>query len=109
MPELPEVETVRDGLARHVLGCTVESVELRRDSAVRRHAAGPADFEARLAGRTFTAAVRRGKYLWLVLDDDPVGGVLLAHLGMSGQLLVLTPQVPPTSHTRVRLALTGPA
>ena len=109
MPELPEVETVRDGLARHVLGCTVESVELRRDSAVRRHAAGPADFEARLAGRTFTAAVRRGKYLWLVLDDDPGGGVLLAHLGMSGQLLVLTPQVPPTSHTRVRLALTGPA
>ncbi len=108
MPELPEVETVRAGLARHVLGRTVESVEVRRDSAVRRHAGGPGDFEARLTGRTLTAAVRRGKYSWLVLDDDPDRGVLLAHLGMSGQLLVQQPDAPPTPHTRARLALTGP-
>lgn len=108
MPELPEVETVRAGLGRHVLGRTVESVELRRDSAVRRHDGGPSDFSARLTGRTLTAAVRRGKYLWLVLDEDPARGVLLAHLGMSGQLLVQPPETPPTSHTRARLALTGP-
>lgn len=108
MPELPEVETVRAGLARHVLGRTVESVELRRDSAVRRHEGGPADFEARLTGRTLTAAVRRGKYTWLVLDDDPGAGVLLTHLGMSGQMLVQPAETPPTPHTRARLALAGP-
>lgn len=108
MPELPEVETVRAGLAAHVLGRTVESVELRRASAVRRHDGGPSDFESRLTGRALTAAVRRGKYTWLVLDDDPTRGVLLAHLGMSGQMLVQPPETPPTPHTRARLALTGP-
>ena len=108
MPELPEVETVRAGLARHVVGRTVESVEVRRASAVRRHEGGPGDFEARLVGRTLTAAVRRGKYAWLVLDDEPGRGVLLVHLRMSGQLLVQPPETPPTPHTRARLALTGP-
>lgn len=107
MPELPEVETVRDGLARHVVGRTVESVEVRRESAVRRHEGGPADIERRLVGRRLTAAVRRGKFCWLVLDDDPDVGVLLTHLGMSGQMLVLPPESPPRAHTRVRFALTG--
>jgi formamidopyrimidine-DNA glycosylase len=109
VPELPEVETVRDGLARHVVGRTVESVEVRRASAVRRHDGGPADFERRLVGRTLTAAVRRGKFCWLVLDDDPAAGVLLAHLGMSGQMRVLPPETPPHPHTRARLALTSVA
>lgn len=109
MPELPEVETVRDGLARHVLGRTVESVEVRRESAVRRHEGGAPDFERRLTGRRLTAAVRRGKFCWLVLDDDPSGGVLLAHLGMSGQLLVQPPETAPHAHARARLALAGPA
>lgn len=108
MPELPEVETVRGGLDRHVVGRTVESVEVRRESAVRRHEGGPGDFESRLVGRTLTAAVRRGKYAWLLLDDDPGAGVLLVHLGMSGQLLVQPPETAPTPHTRARLALTGP-
>ncbi len=108
MPELPEVETVRDGLARHVVGRTVESVEVRRASAVRRHDAGAPDFEARLVGRTLTAAVRRGKYCWLVLDDRPADGVLLLHLGMSGQMLVLPPETAPHAHTRARLALRAP-
>lgn len=109
MPELPEVETVRDGLARHVLGHVVESVEVRRASAVRRHDGGAADFERRLAGRRLTAAVRRGKFCWLELDGDPGSGVLLTHLGMSGQLLVRAAGAPPTPHTRVRLALAGPS
>lgn len=109
MPELPEVETVRAGLARHVLGAVVESVEVRRESAVRRHGAGPADFEARLTGRMLTAVVRRGKYTWLLLDDDPARGVLLVHLGMSGQMLVQPPETEPGTHTRARIALTGPA
>ncbi|MCC2313001.1 bifunctional DNA-formamidopyrimidine glycosylase/DNA-(apurinic or apyrimidinic site) lyase [Cellulomonas xiejunii] len=90
MPELPEVETVRDGLARHVLGRTVVDVDVRRDYSVRRHEAGPLDFAARLTGRRLEAAVRRGKFLWLLLDEGAGRGddALLAHLGMSGQLLV---------------------
>ncbi|WP_421734321.1 bifunctional DNA-formamidopyrimidine glycosylase/DNA-(apurinic or apyrimidinic site) lyase [Cellulomonas sp.] len=105
MPELPEVETVRDGLARHVLGRTVTAVEVRRDYSVRRHDAGPLDFAGRLRGRRLDAAVRRGKFLWLLLDqgDD----ALLAHLGMSGQLLVREPGAarPEHPHLRVRLEL----
>ncbi|WP_315098070.1 bifunctional DNA-formamidopyrimidine glycosylase/DNA-(apurinic or apyrimidinic site) lyase [uncultured Cellulomonas sp.] len=104
MPELPEVETVRDGLARHVLGRTVTGVEVRRDYSVRRHDAGPLDFAGRLRGRRLDAAVRRGKFLWLLLDtgDD----ALMAHLGMSGQLLVRAPgSRVEHPHLRVRLEL----
>ena len=108
MPELPEVETVRDGLARHVLGAVVETVEVRRDYSVRRHAGGPADFAAQLVGQTFTEAARRGKYLWLAMagSDD----ALLGHLGMSGQLLVRTGGGIETfaPHLRVRIGLRGP-
>ncbi|WP_127573125.1 bifunctional DNA-formamidopyrimidine glycosylase/DNA-(apurinic or apyrimidinic site) lyase [Georgenia faecalis] len=89
MPELPEVETVRAGLAAHVVGRTVAGAEVRHPRAVRHHVGGGADLAARLAGRTITAAVRRGKYLWL--DLDGAGDALLAHLGMSGQLLVTRP------------------
>ncbi|MET0999215.1 MAG: bifunctional DNA-formamidopyrimidine glycosylase/DNA-(apurinic or apyrimidinic site) lyase, partial [Marmoricola sp.] len=71
----------------------------------RRHAGGPADFAGRLTGRTFTAAYRRGKYLWLALDD---GDALLGHLGMSGQMLVQPPGVPDERHLRVRFSLTTP-
>lgn len=107
MPELPEVETVRDGLARHVLGRTVTGVAVHRDYSVRRHVAGPLDFAGRLAGRRLEAAVRRGKFLWLLLDDEDAA--LMAHLGMSGQLLVraaedLRDEVRHP-HLRVRLAL----
>ncbi len=105
MPELPEVETVRDGLARHVLGRRVERVDVHREYSVRRHVEGPLDFAGRLAGRRFEAAVRRGKFVWLLLDDGD--DALLAHLGMSGQLLVRqTPdEVVDHPHLRVRMAL----
>ncbi|WP_028050259.1 bifunctional DNA-formamidopyrimidine glycosylase/DNA-(apurinic or apyrimidinic site) lyase [Cellulomonas sp. URHD0024] len=102
MPELPEVETVRDGLARHVLGRTVSRVEVHRDYSVRRHVGGPLDFAGRLSGRRLEAAVRRGKFLWLLLDDED--DALMAHLGMSGQLLVRTEPVDHP-HLRVRLTL----
>jgi formamidopyrimidine-DNA glycosylase len=103
MPELPEVETVRDGLGRHLVGRTITGVEVRRDSAVRRHDGGPDDFAARLIGRTPRAAVRRGKYLWLLLDDS----AMLAHLGMSGQLLVRSSgdEGAESPHLRVRFQL----
>jgi len=138
VPELPEVETVRDGLARHVLGRTIAYADVLRDYSVRRHAGGPADFVASLAGRRLDAAVRRGKFLWVLLDPapqaqmdpapqaqmdpapqartfaseaaDPPGAVaeaLVAHLGMSGQLLVRGPGEADeqSRHLRVRLVL----
>ncbi|MFD6098342.1 bifunctional DNA-formamidopyrimidine glycosylase/DNA-(apurinic or apyrimidinic site) lyase [Nocardiopsis flavescens] len=102
MPELPEVEVVRRGLAAHAVGRTVTGAQVLHPRAVRRHVPGPADFAARLEGRTPTAALRRGKYMWLVLDD---GSLLLAHLGMSGQLLVQPRGKPDEKHLRVRLPL----
>jgi formamidopyrimidine-DNA glycosylase len=103
VPELPEVETVRDGLDRHVVGRTVESVTVLHPRPVRRDPRGPAGFAAELTGRRFVGARRRGKYLWLPLDS---GDALLAHLGMSGQLVVQAPGRPDEPHLRVRLALT---
>ena len=98
MPELPEVETVRRGLQRHVAGRTIDSVQLLHPRAVRRHLAGPDDFAAALRGRAVDGARRRGKYLWLPVGDDAV----LAHLGMSGQLLIGDPARPLSAHVRAR-------
>ncbi|MDX6209418.1 MAG: formamidopyrimidine-DNA glycosylase [Frankiales bacterium] len=103
MPELPEVETVRRGLEHTVVGRTVSAVEVRHDRAVRRHVPGSDDFAAALAGRTLLAARRRGKFLWLPLDS---GDALVAHLGMSGQLVALAADVPDGPHLRVRLSFT---
>jgi formamidopyrimidine-DNA glycosylase len=102
VPELPEVETVRDGLARHVVGRTIESVTVLHPRPVRRDHRGPAGFATALTGRRFEAARRRGKYLWLPLDN---GDALLGHLGMSGQLLVQLPGHPDERHLRVRFDL----
>ncbi|ETK31813.1 bifunctional DNA-formamidopyrimidine glycosylase/DNA-(apurinic or apyrimidinic site) lyase [Microbispora sp. ATCC PTA-5024] len=119
MPELPEVEVVRRGLERWVAGRTVASAEVLHPRAVRRDAGDLAD---RLKGRTLRSAERRGKYLWLPLADGPEasaapgspghepgdepGDALLAHLGMSGQLLVADPLSPIERHLRVRLGFT---
>ena len=86
MPELPEVEVVRRGLAAHVLDRQVHAVEVRHPRAVRRQAEGSRYFESVLTGRTLTGTGRRGKFLWLVTDDPDL--VLAAHLGMSGQFRV---------------------
>jgi formamidopyrimidine-DNA glycosylase len=108
MPELPEVEVVRRGLARWVAGRTVAAVQVAHPRAVRRHPGGGGDFAARLRGRTLTGASRRGKYLWLPMTGP--GGrpdeAVLAHLGMSGQLLVRPADSPDETHLRVRLAFT---
>jgi formamidopyrimidine-DNA glycosylase len=103
MPELPEVETVRAGLERHVVGRTVAGVQVLHPRVVSRDLAGPAGFAAAMAGRTVKRAERRGKYLWLALDDDEA---LLAHLGMSGQLLVGDPDRPLSPHVRARFTFT---
>ena len=91
MPELPEVETVRAGIADHSLGRPVQAVRVVDARSLRRHLPGPAHFEAALTGRTLRGAYRRGKYLWLTLseaDGALADEALVVHLGMSGQLLV---------------------
>ena len=91
MPELPEVETVRAGIADHSLGRPVRAVRVVDARSLRRHLPGPAHFEAALTGRTLRCAYRRGKYLWLTLseaDGTLADEALVVHLGMSGQLLV---------------------
>jgi formamidopyrimidine-DNA glycosylase len=99
VPELPEVEVVRRGLAEHVEGRRLAAVEVRHPRSVRRHLAGELDFAARLAGRGIIAARRRGKYLWLELADDEA---LLAHLGMSGQMRIQPEGTTDETHLRVR-------
>src|ERR1700684_4534835 len=102
MPELPEVEVVRQGLQQHVVGRTIDKVSVLHPRAVRRHLAGPADFAGALAGRPLGRGPRRGKYLWLPVGED----ALLAHLGMSGQLLVGDPDRPVSGHVRARFTFT---
>lgn len=104
MPELPEVEVVRRGLAQWVVGTRIQSVEVRHPRPVRRHEAGIEDFVSRLVDVTVLDVVRRGKFLWLTLDS---GEALLAHLGMSGQLVLEPPDAATESHLRVRIGLAG--
>jgi formamidopyrimidine-DNA glycosylase len=103
MPELPEVEVVRRGLDDHVRGRTIASAIIRHPRAARRHMAGPEDLAAQMVGTTVTGIARRGKYLWLVLDDQDA---LLAHLGMSGQMLITSPEAAVAAHERARFTFT---
>lgn len=103
MPELPEVEVVRRGLATHVVGRRIDRVEVLHPRAARRHVEGDADLEARLAGSTVVAADRRGKYLWLVTEPERIA--IVVHLGMSGQMLVQPESAPDEKHLRIRATL----
>ena len=100
MPELPEVETVRQGLAKWVTGRRISTVEVRHPRAIRRHLPGDVHFAAVLKGRTVLDVARRGKYLWLPLDS---GDAIIAHLGMSGQLLMQPAGTADEVHLRVRV------
>jgi formamidopyrimidine-DNA glycosylase len=98
VPELPEVETVRRGLAGGITGRTLAAVQVLHPRPVRRHLPGPDHFAAELVGRTFAEPRRRGKYLWLPFTD---GDALLAHLGMSGQFRLDAAAAPLAPNTRV--------
>ena len=89
---------VRRGLHHWVVGRTVADVEVHHPRPVRRQPGGAAELSSRLTGRTVTGAVRRGKFLWLELDD---GQGLLAHLGMSGQMVLRDRDAPAERHLRV--------
>jgi formamidopyrimidine-DNA glycosylase len=103
VPELPEVETVRRGLQRLVVGRRIEGVEVGRERTVRR-TSRQALIDG-LTGTTLVAAGRRGKYLLCSLDS---GDALMVHLRMTGQLLLVEPGATRPLHTHVVLHL-GPS
>ena len=122
MPELPEVEVVRRGLAAHVTGHTITAVQVLHPRAVRRHVPGADDLTARLLGAHVSGTDRRGKYLWLTLCDEPLARresgadeplarresgadetALVVHLGMSGQMLL--GEIANTDHLRIAAVL----
>lgn len=108
---------VRRGLVRWVRGRTVHGVDVLDPRSIRRHALGAGDFIGNLEGATVSDVVRRGKFLWMPLTDNGAAGpgdqeahqapavALMAHLGMSGQLLMQGPGVPDEKHLKVRLRL----
>ena len=100
MPELPEVETTRRGLAPHLEGKRIRNIVLRRPDL-----RWPVPYEVveRLPGQRITAIRRRAKYLLL---DTPAGSALL-HLGMSGSLRVLPESTPVAAHDHVDIAIAG--
>ncbi|WP_110588734.1 bifunctional DNA-formamidopyrimidine glycosylase/DNA-(apurinic or apyrimidinic site) lyase [Microbacterium suaedae] len=117
MPELPEVEVVRTGLAPAIVGARIAGIEVLDERALTRHdvsarsvGIGPgsrgADFATRLTDRVVRAAVRRGKFLWFPLDGSDEA--IVAHLGMSGQMLLRAPGAPRERHERIRLSIEHP-
>ena len=99
MPELPEVETIRRGLALRISGRRIVRAELRRPDLRRPF---PPMLAARLTGARIGALRRRGKYLLIELDET---GLLLLHLGMSGRITAAGPEIPEAKHDHVVLSL----
>src|ERR1700694_4577586 len=99
MPELPEVETVRRGLALKMSGRRIVRAELRRPDLRRPF---PPALAARLNGARIGALGRRGKYILIELDAD---GLLLLHLGMSGRVTAGSAALPDAPHDHVVLTL----
>ena len=98
MPELPEVETTRRGIAPHVIGRRVERIDVY-DSRLRWPV--PADLDARMRGRTIDRIDRRSKYLLFHVGD----AALLVHLGMTGTLRVFRDPPPRRTHDHVDILL----
>lgn len=98
MPELPEVETTRRGIAPSLAGRRIVRVVVRER---RLRWPLPRGFERRIQGHRVTAVSRRAKYLLVATD----GGTLIAHLGMSGSLRVLRQDAAPAAHDHVDFVL----
>src|SRR5882762_522395 len=99
MPELPEVETIRRGLALRISGRQIVRAELRRPDLRRPF---PPMLAARLEGAQIGALSRRGKYILIELDAT---GTLLLHLGMSGRITAGGPESADVKHDHVVLTL----
>ena len=112
MPELPEVEVVRAGLHPAVTGAVVRRVVVLEPRSLRRHDGPLEDFVDRLEGATLQSAVRRGKFLWFPFEasgqGEPAHPALVAHLGMSGQVLLRDTAADDDRLLRVRLDLVHP-
>jgi len=98
VPELPEVETTRQGIAPHCEGQVINRVNVR-DGRLRWPV--PEGLAAKLEGQTIRSVERRAKYLFLNLDT----GTVIVHLGMSGSLRVITDNTPPLKHDHVEVTL----
>ncbi len=103
MPELPEVEVVRAGLAPLIDQRTIAAIEVMHPRPVRRQPGGPAEFVAFGHGQQFTTPRRRGKFLWLPTAN---GDALVVHLGMSGQFRWNHADDPLVANTRVAFSFT---
>jgi len=128
MPELPEVETIRRGLAEHVCGRIITDVVVHHPRAIRHVLGGAGELQAEILGRTIIGLGRRGKFLWLNLADSaaaathseaeppqptpqavPQAGdqVVVVHLGMSGQMLIKDANAnsddPKFKHCRIQV------
>ncbi|MDN4596491.1 bifunctional DNA-formamidopyrimidine glycosylase/DNA-(apurinic or apyrimidinic site) lyase [Leifsonia virtsii] len=107
MPELPEVEVVRAGLEPAVTGATILGVEVFEPRSLKRHDPLAGVFETLLTGRVMQRPVRRGKFLWLPLEGMPRRAIV-AHLGMSGQILLREPGMVEAGLLRIRLHIEHP-
>jgi formamidopyrimidine-DNA glycosylase len=111
VPELPEVEVVRAGLEPAVTSATISAVEVFEPRSLRRHDHARGAFIDQLEGQRMSAAVRRGKFLWIPLGPD-TGTVatraLVAHLGMSGQVLLREPGSADDPQLRIRIHIEHP-
>ena len=106
MPELPEVETVRAGLASHVIGALVNEIEVHDSRSLKRNFSGLDGFVNELTGERLQGVIRRGKFLWLPLTATRA---VVCHLGMSGQVLVRSKEFGDDKLTRITLRLIKPS
>ncbi|MFC2045492.1 bifunctional DNA-formamidopyrimidine glycosylase/DNA-(apurinic or apyrimidinic site) lyase [Chloroflexota bacterium] len=100
MPELPEVETVKNELTPHVVGRCITGITLSWDGIIRQTSAE--EFRSRLIGRKITAITRRGKYLIFSLNNDDI---FVIHLRMTGSLLVKPAAAEPEKFIRAIICL----
>jgi len=105
VPELPEVETVRAGLANHVIGALVNEIEVHDSRSLKRNFSGLDGFVNELTGERLQGVIRRGKFLWLPLTATRA---VVCHLGMSGQVLVRSKEFGEDKLTRITLRLVKP-
>lgn len=99
MPELPEVETIKNVIEPQIQGLTIENIIVNRDVIAHPTAS---KFCEQLTGQIFSSMGRRGKFLIFTMDS---GDYIVLHLRMTGCLLLAPPDLPPEKHTHIVFAL----